>query len=573
MASKRKAPSRGAEGADVKELLEKAVKKGKNAAGKAVESTAGAVKDAAGGAAKAVKKATEKVAEVPKAAAKAVLPSSAKDEGAGPSSKTPPLSRLPADLNKLVDPKRVMTLREGEVTGTGPVLYWMSRDQRSADNWALLYAIEQAHKQGSSVAVIFNLVPRFLHAGARHFGFMLRGLRVMEKNLKEKDIPFFIVQGEPVDTIVQFVAKVGTSLLVTDFSPLRIAREWKGGVCSLVNIPVHQVDAHNVVPTWVCSDKQEYGARTIRTKVHRNLPEFLVEYPELPSNPNKWALEPPAPIDWEALLKIVLSNKAVPEIDWAVPGEDAGMEWLLKRFLGKGIAKYDADRNDPTIPTGVSGMSPYLHYGNVAAQRAALEARKYRKSHPKAVDAFLEELIVRRELSDNYCYYQPNYDNLQGAFPWARESLQKHAADPREYVYTKEQLEKGQTYDELWNASQHEMVHHGKMHGFMRMYWAKKILEWTPSPEEALAIAIELNDKYEIDGRDPNGYVGCMWAIAGVHDQGWGERPIFGKIRYMNYAGCKRKFKVDKYVAYVNKLMSDLKTKGKSSAAREKKPV
>lgn len=194
MATKRKAPTRGAEGADVKELLEKAVKKGKNAAEKVVETTAGAVKGAVGGAAKVVKKASEKVVEVPKAAAKAVLPSSMKDDGAGPSTKTPPLSRLAPDLDKLVDPKRVMPLREGEITGNGPVLYWVSRDQRSADNWALLYAIEQAHKQGSSVAVIFNLVPRFLHAGARHFGFMLRGLRVMEKNLKEKDIPFFIVQ-------------------------------------------------------------------------------------------------------------------------------------------------------------------------------------------------------------------------------------------------------------------------------------------------------------------------------------------------------------------------------------------
>ncbi|RYR20536.1 hypothetical protein Ahy_B03g065708 isoform J [Arachis hypogaea] len=177
----------------------------------------------------------------------------------------------------------------------------------------------------------------------------------------------------------------------------------------------------------------------------------------------------------------------------------------------------------------------------------------------KAIDAFLEELIVRRELADNFCFYQLHYDSLQGAWEWARKTLLDHAADKREHTYSKEQLEKAQTADPLWNASQLEMVHNGKMHGFMRMYWAKKILEWTSGPEEALEISIYLNNKYELDGRDPSGYVGCMWSICGVHDQGWRERPVFGKIRYMNYAGCKRKFDVDGYIAYVKKLVGEMR--------------
>ncbi|XP_010918316.2 deoxyribodipyrimidine photo-lyase isoform X1 [Elaeis guineensis] len=253
------------------------------------------------------------------------------------------------------------------------------------------------------------------------------------------------------------------------------------------------------------------------------------------------------------------SSGEVPEIEWCEPGEDAAMEVLMGSkdgFLTRRLKNYETDRNDPLKPKGLSGLSPYLHFGQISAQRCALEAQAWRKSCPKSVDAFLEELIVRRELADNFCYYQPLYDSLQGAWEWARRTLMDHSADEREHLYTKEQLEQARTADPLWNASQLEMVHYGKMHGFMRMYWAKKILEWTSRPEEALSIAIYLNDKYEIDGRDPNGYVGCMWSICGVHDQGWKERPVFGKIRYMNYAGCKRKFNVDGYIAYVKRLVA-----------------
>ncbi|KAG2319978.1 hypothetical protein Bca52824_013191 [Brassica carinata] len=301
---------------------------------------------------------------------------------------------------------------------------------------------------------------------------------------------------------------------------------------------------------WAASGKLEYSARTIRGKINKLLPEYLVEFPKLEPPKKKWVGVMDKVVDWDSLIdKVVREGAEVPEVEWCVPGEDAGME------------NYSTDRNNPVKPKALSGLSPYLHFGQISAQRCALEARKVRNTYPQAVDTFLEELIVRRELSDNFCYYQPHYDSLDGAWEWARNSLTDHASDKREHTYSLEQLEKGQTADPLWNASQLEMVYQGKMHGFMRMYWAKKILEWTKGPEEALEISIYLNNKYEIDGRDPSGYVGCMWSICGVHDQGWKERPVFGKIRYMNYAGCKRKFDVDSYISYVKSLVSVTKKK------------
>lgn len=270
----------------------------------------------------------------------------------------------------------------------------------------------------------------------------------------------------------------------------------------------------------------------------------------------------PGPVDWDALIEEARRRgAAVPEVSWVKPGEDAAAA-ALRSFLTKArLSKYADKRNDPSIPDALSGLSPYLHFGQLAPQRAALEAAKQKVVHKASVDGFLEELVVRRELADNYCHYVGPYDTLEAAYDWARDSLNAHRGDKREFIYTKEQFEKGQTHDKLWNAAQLEMTATGKMHGYIRMYWAKKILEWTASPEDAIEIAIYLNDKWELDGRDPNGYVGVMWSMAGIHDQGWNERAVFGKIRYMNYAGCKRKFDVEKYIARVATLVRDAKAK------------
>ena len=222
----------------------------------------------------------------------------------------------------------------------------------------------------------------------------------------------------------------------------------------------------------------------------------------------------------------------------------------LGHFLEHKLVGYERDRNDPNID-GQSGLSPYLHFGQISAQRVALEVLKGMKD----AGAFLEELIVRKELSDNYCYYNQHYDDMQGFPAWAIKSLAEHEKDRREYLYTQQELEKARTHDDLWNAAQNEMLQTGKMHGYMRMYWAKKILEWTESPAAALRAAIYLNDRYELDGRDANGYAGIAWSLGGLHDRAWKERAIFGKVRYMSYKGAKSKFDVQ---SYIKKYLGDV---------------
>nr|AAC08008.1 type II CPD photolyase PHR1 [Arabidopsis thaliana]CAA67683.1 CPD photolyase [Arabidopsis thaliana] len=474
-----------------------------------------------------------------------------------------------------VQPGRIRILKKGSWQPSdqtvGPVVYWMFRDQRLKDNWALIHAVDLANRTNAPVAVVFNLFDQFLDAKARQLGFMLKGLRQLHHQIDSLQIPFFLLQGDAKETIPNFLTECGASHLVTDFSPLREIRRCKDEVVKRTSdsLAIHEVDAHNVVPMWAASSKLEYSARTIRGKINKLLPDYLIEFPKLEPPKKKWTgMMDKKLVDWDSLIdKVVREGAEVPEIEWCVPGEDAGIEVLMGNkdgFLTKRLKNYSTDRNNPIKPKALSGLSPYLHFGQVSAQRCALEARKVRSTSPQAVDIFLEELIVRRELSDNFCYYQPHYDSLKGAWEWARKSLMDHASDKREHIYSLEQLEKGLTADPLWNASQLEMLYQGKMHGFMRMYWAKKILEWTKGPEEALSISIYLNNKYEIDGRDPSGYVGCMWSICGVHDQGWKERPVFGKIRYMNYAGCKRKFNVDSYISYVKSLVSVTKKKRKA---------
>merc|ERR1712048_10230 len=234
------------------------------------------------------------------------------------------------------------------------------------------------------------------------------------------------------------------------------------------------------------------------------------------------------------------------------PGTDAGLS-MLHHFIYKKLKIFDKDRNNPCMDA-LSNLSPFYHFGQVSTARAAMEVQKCKGKYKEAVEGYLEELIVRRELSDNFCFFNEKYDQLEGATAWAQTTLNAHANDEREYVYALNEFEEYRTRDDLWNAAQKQLVVEGKMHGFLRMYWAKKILEWTQSPKEALKFAIYLNDRYSIDGRDPNGYVGCMWSICGIHDQGWKERPVFGKIRYMNYNGCKRKFDVAMFVTRMAQL-------------------
>eukprot|EP01025_Chloroclados_australasicus_P062217 TRINITY_DN8171_c0_g1_i1.p1 TRINITY_DN8171_c0_g1~~TRINITY_DN8171_c0_g1_i1.p1 ORF type:complete len:572 (-),score=90.32 TRINITY_DN8171_c0_g1_i1:130-1755(-) len=483
------------------------------------------------------------------------------DEQAKPESGSKKSKGVESKVNK----GRIANFKPGtnkNQNNNGPVFYWMSRDQRINDNWALLYALEKGREFDQPVAVVFNLVDEFLGAGARQFGFMLRGLRELEPRFKEFNIQFFLLRGDPTKNIPELVKKCGAGSLVMDFSPLRLGVGWREEVCGKLDIPCELVDAHNIVPVWKCSEKREVGARTIRSKIHRGLKEYLTEFPEV-QKAKEWSADLPKPerIDWDKILKEVIDKgKEVPEVTWIKPGEDEANKALHSFLNSKRLGLYHTKRNDPNVPEAQSNLSPYFHFGQLSTQRAALEASKHASAHKEAVEGFLEETIVRKELSDNYCFYAPDtYDSLDAAADWAKETLEIHASDKRQYVYSKEQLEKAKTHDDLWNAAQMQMVYMGKMHGYLRMYWAKKILEWTESPQQALDVCIYLNDKYELDGRDPSGYVGCMWSVAGIHDQGWKEREIFGKIRYMNYNGCKRKFDIPGYVGRIDREVMQVK--------------
>ena len=439
--------------------------------------------------------------------------------------------------------RRLRTLKGGDLK-KGPIVYWMSRDQRSQDNWALLFSQQLSQTEKVPLAVVFCLAPQFLGATFRQYAFMIQGLAEVEQNLAGKDIPFHLLVGLPEMELPEFLREYGAGCLVTDFDPLRLKRHWKKAVAKRLDIPFFEVDAHNLVPCWVASDKQEYGAYTIRPKILRALPEFLEAFPPLQAQKAGWR-EPAARIDWQGVLAGLTVDRAVPEVGEFKPGERAAAA-VFKDFLENKLPFYPERRNDPNRD-GQSNLSPYLHFGQIAAQRIVLEVEDS-SAGTKAKEAFLEELIVRRELADNFCLYNTHYDSFAGFPPWAQKTLEEHRRDPREYLYTLAQFEEARTHDDLWNAAQQEMVQTGKLPGYLRMYWAKKILEWTSSPEEALQVAIYLNDRYELDGRDPNGYTGIAWSLGGVHDRAWGERKVFGKIRYMSYNGCKSKFDVAAYI-------------------------
>lgn len=433
-----------------------------------------------------------------------------------------------------IHPARIQAVR-AEGSGKGPVIYWMNRDMRMRDNWALLHAQNIALQQKQPLIVVYNLLTPFLGGADGMTAFKVAGLKELAEELKQKQIGFVVYEGKNSHRDVFTLAeKIDATAVVTDMSPLRIQRKWVNEGREQLKCRFDLVDTHNSIPVWHTSEKQEYAAYTIRPKIHKKLHDWLLDIPSLKKHPHRYT---------KSLPKFSAQKLVVPYD--IIPGEKAAIK-TLRAFIRTRLPGYAEKRNDPN-EDALSGLSPYFHYGMLSPQRASFEVSAS-GAHQKDVDAFIEESVVRRELSDNYCWYNAKYDSFEGFPDWAKESLNTHRGDPREYIYTKRQFEKAETHDMLWNAAQTQMVKTGKMHGYMRMYWSKKILEWTTSPEEAQEIAIYLNDTYEIDGRDPNGYVGVAWSIGGVHDRAWPERPVFGKVRYMNFNGCKRKFDVEKYM-------------------------
>lgn len=450
----------------------------------------------------------------------------------------------------MVDVRRVRNLNSKPISSSGPVVYVMAREQRVSDNWALLYAQEQALARQVPILVLFIVGPMFNHGTKRHNDWMIGSLKDVTSGLSTMSVPFFVECGLWSKTLADFVLTHQVGEVVFDFNPLEPVRSWRLEAAKKLSVLVTEVDARNIVPCWVASPKAEYAAYTFRPKIHRKLTEFLTKIPKTSKHPYHYAGLVPI-IDWDRVSSYRQVDTSIKAATRFVPGEQAGRVMAID-FISNRLCGYSSKRNDPT-EDGVSNLSPYLRWGNISAQWLAQLVSK--TDAPKDdKDAFLEELIVRRELSDNYCFYTPDYDKVTGAHAWAEKTIREHANDVREYLYTYEQFAAASTHDSLWNAAQNQMMVEGKMHGFMRMYWAKKILEWTPDAQAAIDIALRLNDTYELDGRDSNGVAGVMWSICGLHDRAWNERPVFGKIRYMNYAGCKRKFDVK---SYIEKYSSD----------------
>lgn len=463
-----------------------------------------------------------------------------------------------------VDERRIQTLNN-HTYQSGSVLYWMNRDARVDDNWALIYAQELALQYDVPLLVTYNLEPGFLGGGYRQHAFKVKGLMEIEQQLFQKNIPFFLLSGKKTEKDLETcIAQYDIGYVVTDFSPLRHVRAWISYLQKKLVVPFCEVDTHNIVPVWITSDKQEYSARTIRPKLHTLLPEFLTDFPKIKKHLTTPSFSMPK-IDWKNILDDSRVDQNITEVDWVIPGSK-GAKKALKNFLKNNLKGYANQRNDAN-KKGQSNLSPYFHFGQLSPQRVAWEVmRSVGLPLQKIVQvnqngsatgndavAFLEELIIRRELADNFCWHNKNYDNTKGFPDWAQKTLLQHANDEREYLYTIKEFEQGKTHDDLWNAAQMEMVRTGKMHGYMRMYWAKKILQWTKHADEAMKIAIYLNDTYELDGRDPNGYTGIAWSIGGVHDRPWFRRPIFGTVRYMAQSGCAKKFDI---VTYISKHLS-----------------
>lgn len=391
------------------------------------------------------------------------------------------------------------------------ILYLMIRDCRIEDNWAVFYAQEQAIKYNQGLIIGFMFI---IDIPNRQLQFLLEGLKEIEQKSKKLNIPFTIIKD-----INTFISNNKISQIISDFSPLKQILNFK----KKINISLIDIDTHNIVPVWITSDKQEYAARTIRPKIIKNLNKFAIEIPKIKKHPVSFT-DKNLQIDW-SYYKSKFNNKP---ISWCHGGYNNGMK-QLKYFITN-IKGYAENRNDPKKQF-ISNLSPWLHFGNISSLRCYLLAKK--SLHYIDTEAFIEELVIRKELSDNYCYYNKNYDSVLGLPNWALTTLKKHEHDKREYIYSLDELISGKTYDNAWNFAQTQLIDDGKIHGYMRMYWAKKIIEWTKNIETAHKYILYLNDMYSIDGNDPNGFVGVLWCF-GLHDRGWKERDIYGKVRYMS---------------------------------------
>jgi deoxyribodipyrimidine photo-lyase len=446
----------------------------------------------------------------------------------------------------MIHPERVRKLNDRPLQKGRFVLYWMQASQRAEYNHALEYAARQANEQKLPVVTLFVLTDEFPEANLRHYTFMLEGLKELKGRLRERGISLLVLRGSPDKEVVKMSRQA--SMVITDCGYLRIQREWRKEVAENALCPVVQVETDVVVPVEEACPKEAYSAAVLRPKINSQLRKYLVPLSETPAQRSLRSLDFKA-LDLGKSIAAILSSLSIDRTIQPVShfqGGTAAGKRLLEDFIAKKLKNYGELRSDPSLDC-VSHMSPYLHFGQVSPLYIAMQVQEAGRIPVKTRQAYLEELIVRRELAMNFAHYNPAYDSFRAIPDWAKRTLKAHQRDKREYVYSQDELEEARTHDPYWNAAQKEMAITGKMHNYMRMYWGKKILEWSATPEEAFRLAVYLNNKYELDGRDPNSFTGVAWCF-GKHDRPWGERKIFGQVRYMNDAGLRRKFKIDDYV-------------------------
>jgi deoxyribodipyrimidine photo-lyase len=451
-------------------------------------------------------------------------------------------------MARLADEPRVLVRRGGAPRRDGRcVVYWMQRAMRIADNPALDAAIAAGNLLGLPVVVFFSVIPNYPHANLRHYHFLGQGLRDAAADAAERGVGF-VVRRAPNNRLERFLEEVQAALVVGDENPLREPERWRRVLARRLRIPFWTVDADVVVPSRVFG-RTYFLFHHFRPHLERALPQFLLE-PENFMPERAWKTKAEGyPVDGDITRGFAKLDRSVGPVDSFTGGTHAAMK-RLREFVAHELGGYEDGRNRPEVK-GTSRLSPYLHFGNISPVRVALEVRRAAergKARRSAADSYLNQMIGWRELSVLFVRHNEHYDSWECAEPWARRTLEEHAGDVRPRRYSLAELEKAQTHDELWNAAQLEMVNTGWMHNTMRMYWAKKILEWAPNPAAGFDWAVVLNDKFELDGRDPNGYAGIAWAIVGKHDRPWFERPVFGTVRYMSRASTGRKFDSAAYI-------------------------
>ena len=458
----------------------------------------------------------------------------------------------------MTTPKAIGEIQEGRVrrlNDHGPakgshVLYWMQQSQRATCNHALEYAIQRANELKQPLLVGFGLMDDYPEANLRHYQFMLEGLAETKRALHDRGICMVVEHGQPAAVALTLAKKA--SIVVCDVGYLRHQQAWRSAVAEGFVGEAVAIESDSVVPVEVASNKAEYAARTLRPKIHRHLSEYLIALKPTPIGRDS--------LDWKlrgldlndlgtTLSRLKLDRSVVPVRGFR--GGTSKAHGRLENFIKSELNSYAERRNRPETAV-VSQMSPYLHFGQISPMELALEIRASTTDETNRT-AYLEELLIRRELAHNFVHYTPDYDEYDALPDWARTTLEMHRGDPRSHRYTKTELDAAKTHDPYWNAAMREMKATGYMHNHMRMYWGKKILEWSRMPQAAYRVALELNNRYFLDGRDPASYANVGW-IFGLHDRPWPERAVYGTVRSMTASGLERKADMPAYIARVEEF-------------------